>query len=360
VPPHRTAVKNGWFARPSVHNGHSTKCIGAFDQKRQHLAHMFRAALFFAALAAAPLAAQTAHPSVGESIAQVRSFAKSTGDKLWPGSGTAPFDFLLVTADQEQLLCRASMPAGFKPAGMDAASHCARYVRPRSGLPDTLLAAMPIFGPPSTIVMGSPQATGRSDSDWTRTILHEHFHQWQDALPNLYPRIAALDLSGGDQTGMWMLKYPFPYSAPATVSAFGTASHALAAALDARGKPGFRAALRDYLAERAKLAQAAGEKNWRYAEFQLWKEGVARWTEIELGKRYPDPAVRASARRLEQQSRAWLDKPDLAGSGREFVYPYGAAEAMLLDACGPAWRRSYPTQLALGPLLKAASRHCRA
>jgi hypothetical protein len=158
---------------------------------------------------------------------------------------------------------------------------------------------------------------------------------------------------------MWMLNYPFPYSAPATVSAFNTASRALAAAVDGRGKPGFRAALRNYLAARAKLAHAAGEKNWRYAEFQLWKEGVARWTEIQLGERYPDPAVRASARRLEQQSRAWLDEPDIAGSGREFVYPYGAAEAMLLDACGPAWRRSYPTQLALGPLLKAAWRHCR-
>ena len=40
-------------------------------------------------------------------------------------------------------------------------------------------------------------------------------------------------------------------------------------------------------------------------------------------------------------------------------YPYGAGEAMLLEACGPAWRREYPKQLALGPLFEAASRHCR-
>jgi hypothetical protein len=102
-----------------------------------------------------------------------------------------------------------------------------------------------------------------------------------------------------------------------------------------------------------------GERNWRYAEFELWKEGVARWTEIQLGKRFPDAAVKASAVALERKSRAWLDKPDIAGSGREFVYPYGTAEAMLLEACGPAWRRAYSKQLALGPLLQTAAKTCR-
>ena len=128
--------------------------------------------------------------------------------------------------------------------------------------------------------------------------------------------------------------------------------------MDARGTRRFHKALKGYLAARAILAETAGVNNWRYAEFELWKEGVARWTEIELGKRYPDPAVRASALRLEHQSRAWLDKPDLTGSGREFVYPYGTAEAMLLQACGAGWRTAYPKQLALGPLLDAAERSC--
>jgi len=219
---------------------------------------------------------------------------------------------------------------------------------------------MPVFGPQSTIVMGTPESTGRAQADWTRTILHEHFHQWQDALPDFYSRVAKLDLSGGDRTGMWMLNYPFPYADPNTQPAFATASRALGAAVGARGTAAFRAKLAAYLAARRQLAHTVGEKNWRYAELELWKEGVARWTEIELGKRYPDPAVRASALRLEKKSREWLDKPDLAGAGREFVYPYGAAEAMLLDACGSQWRREYPKQLATGPLLEAALRSCGA
>jgi hypothetical protein len=321
---------------------------------------MFRSSILALATATAAVTAPAGTPNVGQSIAQVRTFAKAAGNELWPGYGAAPFEFLLVAGDKEELFCRASMPSGFKADGIDSASGCPRYVRPRSGLPDKLLAAMPVFGPPSTIVMGTPQSTGRSDADWTRTILHEHFHEWQDALPGLYPRIAKLDLAGSNNNGMWMLNYPFPYSNPAVISVFNDASHALGAAVDARGKRGFRAAFDKYLAARAKLAKAAGEKNWRYAEFELWKEGVARWTEIELGKRYPDAAVRASALALEQKSRTWLDKPDLSGAGREFVYPYGTGEAMLLEACGPSWRREYSKQLALGPLLEKARRTCRA
>jgi hypothetical protein len=318
---------------------------------------MFR--LFLLAVLVAAAAPSPTAPDVGASVAKVRSFARSSGDRLWPGYGSASFEFLLVAGDKEELLCRAAVPDGFNADGKDPTSGCAKYNRPRSGLPDTLLAAMPIFGPPSTIVMGTPESTGRASADWTRTILHEHFHQWQDSFPDMFIRMRELDLAGDDKTGMWMLNYPFPYSDPAVISAFNEASRMLAAAVDARGKPGFRNALSRYLDARAQLAKAAGDKNWRYAELELWKEGVARWTEIQLGKRYPDPAVRASAIRLEQQSRAWLDRPDIVKSGREFVYPYGTAEAMLLEACDPGWRRAYPKELALGPLLEAARHSCR-
>lgn len=106
------------------------------------------------------------------------------------------------------------------------------------------------------------------------------------------------------------------------------------------------------------MATAVGERNWRYAEIELWKEGVARWTEIELGKSYPDASVRVSATALEQRSIDWLASHDIAKAGREFVYPYGAAEAMLLEACGPWWRTEYPKLLSLGPLFDEAERKC--
>ena len=66
---------------------------------------------------------------------------------------------LLVRESRELLLCHPSVPAGFTPAGLDAATGCHGAARPRSPLPANLLAAMPVFGPPSTIVIGTPVYT---------------------------------------------------------------------------------------------------------------------------------------------------------------------------------------------------------
>jgi hypothetical protein len=303
--------------------------------------------------------APDAAAAIGPQLAAVRAFARGPGERLWAGYGKAPFGFLLVAADRELLICHPSAPAGFAPAGRDAATGCPMSSRPRSGIPDSWLAAMPLFGPPSAIVMGGPASTGRSEGDWLRTILHEHFHQWQSALPEHYARVGRLDLAGGDTSGMWMLNFDFPYADPKAGADFAAASNALADAVAARGGRNFLPAFDRFLAARRAFASTVGERNWRYLEFQLWQEGVARWTEIELGRSYPDARVKAAAANLEAHSLRQLRTPDLKRLGREVAYPQGAGEAMLLQACGPAWRKAYPGVLALGPLLETARAHCR-
>ena len=175
--------------------------------------------------------------ALSPSLVQVRRFAETKGEALWPGYGAATFEFLLVEAESETLLCRTSAPSGFTAAGVDNATGCARYTRPRTSLSDKLLAAMPLFGPPPTIVMGTPETTGRTPASWLRTILHEHFHQWQFSLPGYFARTDALALKGGDESGMWVLNYPFPYERPDVVAAQAAASQALADAAAARGMP---------------------------------------------------------------------------------------------------------------------------
>ena len=311
-------------------------------------------------LMAAAVTASTPDPvaAVGPHLAQARAFSAAEGEKVWPGYGGAPMGFLLIAGKSETLICRDQVPAGFLAAGADPATGCRRYARPRSGFPDTLLAAMPMFGPPAVIVMGTPQSTGRSEAAWVRTILHEHFHQWQYDLPDYFNRIHALDLHGGDETGMWALNYAFPYDDPAVVAAYDDASRKLALAVAARATPQFMPAFDSYLDARRALAAHAGERNWRYLEFQLWQEGVARWTEIRLGKWYPRQDVRGSAAKLEQATIDALAAPRLAEMKREVVYAHGAAEAMLMQACGEQWRTDYTNVLALGPLLEAARARC--
>ena len=290
------------------------------------------------------------------SLAKVQKFAKDSGASLWPGFHSAPFGFLLIGKNEEFLICQQAKSAAFDPIGKDQSTGCYVLRREKTGLPDTLLAALPILGPPSTIVMGTPETTGQGEAGWTRTILHEHFHQWQNALPDYYTRVDALNLKDGDETGKWMLEFPFPYTEAAPAHA--TASRALAEALDARGTMKFRQALSSYLTARRAFAEAVGEHNWRYFEFQLWQEGVARWTEIQLGRAFPDKEIRNGALELETRTLAALRAPDLAKSKRVAVYPFGTGEAMLLEACGAQWRKAYPITLSLGPLLQAASENC--
>ncbi|MBS0296438.1 MAG: hypothetical protein JSR45_09010 [Proteobacteria bacterium] len=325
---------------------------------------MMRMLMSLGALAAtaAPAATDTsAALDLGPTLAEVRAYAARDGDTVWPGYGQAPLGFLLIEPEREVLLCQPGRVEGFTPDGSDAATGCARAIRPRSGMPDRLLAAMAIFGPPSTIVMGTPQSTGRSRASWTRTILHEHFHQFQDEQPGMYERQKALGLSDpSDRSGMWMLNYPFPYADAAVGDAYARASNALADAVEARGKPDFTAAFDRYLAARAAFQASVPERDWRYLEFELWKEGVARWTEVALGRRYPDPEVRKAADALDAAALKQLRKPDLAAQQRELVYAYGAAEAALIDSCKPDWRKAYFDQLALAPLLKSARAACGA
>lgn len=317
-------------------------------------------------VAAAALAGATSAASPGATrhsgaeLNWLRMLAKLAGERLWPGFGEAPFGFLVIEDEREVLLCRDQAPPGFTADGKDEATGCARYVRPRTQLPGNLLAAMPLFGPPSTIVMGPAPRLAERLPRWRSTVLHEHMHQWQAELPAYYERVKALDLSDGDQTGMWMLSFPFPYGDAAVQRAYDRAARALLAAVEARATPAFRDRLSDYLEARKAFAAAAGERNWRYFEFQLWAEGVPRWTEIALSRQSGDAAMIADAGAHERDMLGMLRQPRLAEHQRVAVYPFGMAEAMLMQACGGQWRAAYPRHLALGPVLEQAAASCRA
>lgn len=322
---------------------------------------VFVLTVFMLANAANGIAAQAddAAMRLGPALAQLRDFARGQGEKIWPGYGMAPFGFLLIGSTQETLLCRDDVPDGFVAAGRDAATGCTRYTRPRSGLPDTLLAAMPLFGPPTTIVMGTPRTTGRSAADWLRTILHEHFHQWQMNLPDYFARSEALDLKRDAADSTWMLDYPFPYEAKSPRRAYARASRALADALAARGTPRLADAFARFIRARMDFAARVSARDWRYLEYEQWFEGAARWTEIALGKIYPDAAVRDAAATLERRTLEQLRTPDMARQRRELVYPFGAGEFLLLDACDTDWRSRYTAQMSLAPLLDAALARCQ-
>jgi hypothetical protein len=271
-------------------------------------------------------------------ILEARNLADLHGNKIWQGFTVAPFGILLVEEETERLYCHEGPSNGFQMAGIDPVVSCPTGVRPASFSPN-MLASFPAVDGIPTIVTGTPEATGKTSDEWVLTILHEHFHQLQFSRPGYYSGIADLNLSGGDETGMWMLNYPFPYERNVTVSAFQLMAETLQQALDARETEGFPVTLDTYWHSREAARRTVSDDDWRYIELQFWQEGVARWTESAVAMMSEN--YRAAARDAEARIIRELSTFDLAKQKRAAVYPIGAGEALLLESVDIDWRTSY-------------------
>ena len=288
-------------------------------------------------------------------IAEAFRLGEELQEQVWKGWSEAPFAVLLVTQEYEFLIRHPQPSEDFTFLRDDPELKSKVYYRKRQ-FPPSLLATFPAVGGISTIVVGQLENTNAGNSThWVVTLLHEHFHQWQDSQPDFYKNVNALGLARGDQSGMWMLNFPFPYERPDVDEKFQALSGALVAALEARGKPEFTKRLDEYLAARHAFQQVLAPDDYKYLSFQLWKEGVARYTEYRIarlaGQQFkptaefaalPDYVPFASdADATLQRTISQLKKAQLAKSKREIFYAVGAGEALLLDEANPAWQAGY-------------------
>jgi hypothetical protein len=300
-------------------------------------------------------------------LAEARRLADHLCDRLWPGWGHTAFQVLLVGDSAEFLVGHGGPAAGFVRLEYDTVLGGEVWSRPRL-LSPTLLATYPAVGGVPTVVIGSAERTGKASTDWVLTLLHEHFHQWQYSQPDYYAGVSRLDLAHGDTTGRWMLDYAFPYDSAPVQRAMRSLATALVQALEAR--PGARArALRDVVLARDSLRSRLTAADYRYFEFQLWQEGVARFIEYsaaqaaaEAGEPSPDfrslPDYEPYSRAAEgtpHSLRRELEQLDLARQRRVAFYPVGAAMAMLLERTRSDWKRAYARRpFALAALLSTA------
>ena len=93
----------------------------------------------------------------------------------------------------------------------------------------------------------------------------------------------------------------------------------------------------------------------RYLAFQMWQEGVARYTELAVARfaaahyapsaaftALPDYVPYATvAGRIDSSVRTGLRGSSLERGNRVACYPAGAAYALMLDRVAPAWRSHY-------------------
>ena len=93
----------------------------------------------------------------------------------------------------------------------------------------------------------------------------------------------------------------------------------------------------------------------RYLAFQLWQEGIARYTELAIAAmvaREYDPTEAFQSlddyvpfgqilENIRTGTISELGNVSLKEMRRVAFYSFGASEGILLDRCNPRWRREY-------------------
>jgi len=168
-----------------------------------------------------------------------------------------------------------------------------------------------------------------------------------------------LDLSGGDQTGMWMLNYPFPYDSLKIIKQISYMGKILNLAIKSSNKNHPQLNIRSYLNEKTKFKNLLNEKDYKYFSFQVWQEGMARYTELNiaelLSKEYKSSKALSElndfipfetiARNIKTGILNELNNINLQENRRVSFYSIGAAEGMLLDKVNPDWKDMYFTNM---------------
>jgi len=281
-------------------------------------------------------------------IKEFYRLASEIQDGLWTDWSKVPAPLMLVTSETEFLTHHPARPTEMKKVGEDL------YARPRQ-FSVKLQATFPAFGPPAVMVVGEPAETqSKTSTPWLFTVMHEHFHQLQWAQPGYIDAVNNLGLSRGDTSGMWMLNYPFPYEKAEVAQGFGRLRDLLLRALNENNSAAFEKLAKEYVEQRKKFFAQLSADDHKYLSFQLWQEGVARYTQVEAAEaaaQYEPTAEYAGlpdfepfskyAARARAETLDELRQADLAAWKRTVVYSFGAAESFLLDRINPKWKTQY-------------------
>ncbi|MBK8984432.1 MAG: hypothetical protein IPM38_19460 [Ignavibacteria bacterium] len=288
-------------------------------------------------------------------IREAINIANEFGEKIWKEINDVPFVLILVTDSVEFLINHPYPSDDFTLSGTDSILKTEIYYRAKQ-FNKHFLATFPAVNGVNCIVVGTPENTVKHSTDWTITLLHEHFHQYQYSYPDYFTGVNNLGLSGGDQTGMWQLNYPFPYDNSIITEQYKKYSSALSKTLAVIETDEFEEYFTKYISERNKLKQLLKPADYSYFSFQIWQEGIARYTEYkflellsnhkpseELSQlsdfvafdKYKDDFYKSKISLLNQQS--------IENDKRICFYEIGFAEGLLLDKLNPEWRDNYLT-----------------
>jgi hypothetical protein len=288
-------------------------------------------------------------------IREAIRISEKYGDQIWENMQQLPFVVLLVADSTEFLIHHPYPSSDFQLSEYDSILKTRIYFRARR-FSTKLLATFPAVNGVPCIVIGLPEKTNKSSSDWTITLLHEHFHQYQFSSKGYYQEVEGLNLSRGDSTGSWQLNYPFPYEDQKVAIQFNRFRTALQGAVLNRMNKHYDRYFKIYQKERNNLKSILKPADYTYLSFQIWQEGIARYTEYKFltflddytpsteMKSLPDYIPFYDLRdKLFKNETGFLNKMSLQADKRVCFYSIGFAEALLLDKENKQWKQQYLT-----------------
>ncbi len=288
-------------------------------------------------------------------IAEAFRVGEKLKNDLWRGWDKGPFGLLFVDDDHEFLMRHPKPSDEFQSIGYDKLLKSEVFVRPRK-FSKNFLATFPAFDRTPIIVVGRAENTSaKTSTPWVFVVLHEHFHQLQMTLPKYFADVETLNLSRGDTTGMWQLNFPFPYRQKEVADKFKSLSDLLLHAYLAKRGGELETKLAKYLKARREFEEMLGSDDYKYISFQLWQEGIARYTQYRMAelagrKLRPSRAFRSlndfksfnsESERLRKATLDEVRRIDLTDQQRVAFYPFGGVEGLLLDRVNPKWRGRY-------------------
>lgn len=285
-------------------------------------------------------------------IKEAMRISTHLGADLWNGFDDAPFSILYIMDEYEYLINESDEAESFETTEYD--SLIGAYIHKRPQEMDKRFRATFPFNGVSTIVMGTPENTGLNTTAWIITMLHERFHQYQYSSPKYFLETAALNLSNGDESGMWQLNYPFPYKDANVNKVYMRYTLALYRAVNSIATDMWEINLSNYLEARQEFRSSISEDDYKYISFQWYQEGIARYTEYAflelLGRWEPDEYIKQLTDYVPfSEYRSSFKKNHLDNilhmkldiNKRETVYDVGFAEALIIREVNPNWTKKY-------------------
>lgn len=290
-------------------------------------------------------------------IKEAFSISELLGNKIWSKWNEAPFLIIVITDENEYLFSdeNNSGTDGFVYSEFDTITQKHVYTRTKKFGSD-LLATFPAVSGISTIVIGLPENTSLTSAQWVSTLLHEHFHQLQQSRQDYFESVNNLGLAGDDNTGMWMLNYGFPYKEETLSAKYKELVLTAKRIYLENDTEKLKSKFANYKLLRDSFKKMINEKDYIYFSFQIWQEGIARYTELKAAELMSEGKFEHSEKysALEDyvspdtfyngiinQLMVNADKQELNINKRECFYTLGALEGLILDRINPGWKERY-------------------